>query len=108
MTAIELALEKQRLQLEAASQRLDLSRHAAGLMPIFVAGDRVREGAHWVMRHPEAVAGGVALLAAIRPGVRRFIWRWGMRSFAVWRLWRESGTWLEKPARRSSGGLNSQ
>lgn len=107
MTAIELALEKQRLQLEVASQRLGLSRHVAGLMPIFVAGDRVREGAQWVMRHPEAVAGGVALLAAIRPGVRRFIWRWGMRSFAAWRLWRESGAWLEKPARRSSDGLNS-
>ena len=99
MTAIELALEKQRLQLEAASQRLDLSRQAAGLMPLFATGDQVRAGARWVMRHPEAVAGGVALLAAIRPGVRRFIWRWSMRSFAAWRLWRESGAWLTKPAR---------
>lgn len=98
MTAVELALEKQRLQLEVASQRLELSRHAVGLMPIFAAGDHMREGARWVMRHPEIVAGGVALLAAIRPGARRFIWRWGMRSVTAWRLWRESGVWLAKSA----------
>jgi hypothetical protein len=101
LNAVELALEKQRLRLEAASQRMDLSRHAAGLTPLFDAAERVREGTRWVARHPEAVAGGVALLAAAGPGVRRFFWRWGKRAFIAWRVWRDSDLWLGK--RRASG-----
>ncbi len=100
MNAIELALEKQRLRLETASQRIDLARHAAGLQPLFTAADRVHEGARWVGRHPEVVAGGVALLAAVRPGVRRFIWRWGKRAFIGWRLWRDGDHFLNMPIRR--------
>ncbi|MDP1653609.1 MAG: YqjK-like family protein [Rhodocyclaceae bacterium] len=108
MNAVELALEKQRLRLAAASQRIDLSRHAAGLMPLFDAADRVHAGARWAARHPEIVGGGVALLAAARPGVRRFFWRWGKRAFIVWRLWRESEHWLASPSITPSGSLNSR
>lgn len=101
MTPVELALEKQRLRLEAASQRMDLSRQMTGLMPAFEVADRVCDGVRWVGRHPEVVAGGVALLAAARPGVRHFIWRWGKRAVIVWHMWRsgsERGFWLGKPA----------
>jgi len=42
---LELALNKQRLQLQCASQRADFARHAAGLTPAFAL----------------AAAGGVAL-----------------------------------------------
>jgi hypothetical protein len=108
LNAVELALEKHRLRLEAASQRLELSRHAVGLLPVFDAAERVRTGARWAGRHPEIVAGGVALLAAVRPGTRRFLWRWGKRAFVAWQLWREGGFWLFKPLARSSDGLNSQ
>lgn len=104
MNHIELALEKQRLQLEVASQRIDLARHAAGLMPIFAAADRIRDGARWMGRHPEIVAGGVALLAAVRPGVRRFLWRWGKRVFFVWRFWRSNLS--VRSSVRSSNPLN--
>jgi len=105
LNAVELALEKQRLRLEVASQRIDLSRHTAGLMPLFDAAERVREGTRWVARHPEVVAGGVALLAAARPGIRRFFWRWGKRAFITWRVWRNSGLWL---GRRQAAGKFSQ
>ncbi len=111
MNAIELALEKQRLRLEAASQRIDLARHATGLQPLFATADRVHEGARWVSRHPEVVAGGVALLATVRPGVRRFLWRWGKRALIAWQVWRnsaESGFWSGKPLARPSDGLNPQ
>ena len=94
MNAVELALEKQRLRLAAASQRLALSRHASGLVPAFAAAERVRAGARWVGQHPEIAAGGVALLAVARPGVRRFFWRWGRRAFIAWRLWRDGEHWL--------------
>lgn len=89
MNAVELALEKQRLRLEAASQRLELSRHVAGLTPIFNAADRLHKSIRWTGRHPEIVIGGVALLAAARPGVRHFIWRWGRRAFFAWQFWRK-------------------
>lgn len=108
MNPVELALEKQRLRLEAASQRLELSRHAIGLTPVFDAADRVHEGMRWMGRHPEIVAGSIALLAAARPGARRFLWRWGGRAFFAWQLWREGGFWLGKSPARPSGRLNPQ
>lgn len=88
MNRIELALEKQRLQLEAASQRLALGGHLQGLAPLFDAADRLQEGARWMKRHPEIVAGAIALVAALRPRTRRFLWRWGKRAFLAWQFWR--------------------
>lgn len=108
MNTVELALEKQRLRLESASQRMDLSRYAVGLMPLFDAAERVRTGARWAARHPEIVGGGLALLAVVRPGVRRFFWRWGKRAFIAWRLWRESERWLASPSIASSDRLSSR
>jgi hypothetical protein len=97
LNTIEQALEKQRLRLEAASQRIDLARHATGLQPLFAGADRVREGARWVGRHPEVLAGGVALLAAASPRTRKFIWRWGKRAFIGWSLWRDGDHFLNMP-----------
>jgi hypothetical protein len=94
MNAIELALEKQRLRLEIAAQRQAIAEYTEGLKPAFEVADRVRTGVRWFGRHPEAVAGGVTLLVVARPRTLRFFWRWGRRSFLVWRLWRESGRWL--------------
>lgn len=98
MNAVELALAKQRLVLASRAQRSALAQHAAGLTPLFDAADQVRSGVRWVRRHPEVVAGGVAVLLAARPGARRFAWRWGRRAFLAWRLWRDSERWLETPA----------
>jgi hypothetical protein len=100
VNAIELALEKQRLQLEAAAQRATLAGHVDGLRPLFEAADRVSDGARWLRRHPEAVLGGVAVVAAVRPGVRRFVWLWGKRGFVAWRLWRETARELHVEQRR--------
>lgn len=89
MNVVELALKKQLLQLQTASQRGALAMHVAGLAPLFEGADQVAAGFRWVRRHPEAVAGSVAILAATRPGARRFMWRWGRRSFFAWRLWHD-------------------
>lgn len=97
MNTIELALEKQRLQLEIARRRQEFARHATGLQPLFETADRVRAGVRWAGRHPEIVAGSVALLAALRPGVRRILWRWGKRAFFTWRYLRKNDLW---PAKR--------
>ena len=96
MNAIELALRKQLLVLDAAGQRERLARHANGLVPLFNVADQVNTGVRWVRRHPEALAAGLSLLVAARPGVRRFFWRWGRRGFVAWRLWRDGGRWLQQ------------
>ncbi len=94
--AVELALEKQRLQFKAAAQRAALAGHVAGLKPLFDAADQITAGARWVKHHPEVVAASVLLVAAVRSGVRRFLWRWGRRSFIAWRLWRDSDRLLAR------------
>ena len=99
MNALELALEKQRLQLESASQRVALAQHSVGLLPLFEVADRVRDGARWAARHPEIVAGVLALLVVVRPGARGFFWRWTRRGFVAWRLWRDGSRWLNQPSR---------
>ncbi len=99
MNAIEFALKKQLLVLDAAAQREALTRHAAGLAPLFDVADQVNAGARWVGRHPEVVAGLLALLVAVRPGLRRCAWRWGRRGFIAWRLWRKGKHWLNQPTR---------
>ncbi len=95
MKAIELALRKQLLLLDSATQREALARHAGGLAPLFEVADQINSGVRWVRRHPEALAAGLALLVAARPGMRRFFWRWGRRGFVAWRLWRDSRLWLQ-------------
>ncbi len=98
MNAIERALEKQRLQLAAATQRRTLAGHAQGLAPLFQTADQVRAGVCWIRQNPEIVGGAAAFLLAIRPGARRFFWRWGRRAFVAWRVWRDSQQWLETPS----------
>lgn len=94
MSALERALEKQRLQLQSAVLRADLADSLRTLSPLGDGIDQAAAGVRWIARHPATVGGGVAFLAALRPGVRRFIWRWSRRSFIVWQLWRERSVWL--------------
>lgn len=101
MSAIERALEKQRLLLQSAQQRAELARDLAGLAPLVVAAERVRGGARWLRRHPEAVGAGIVVAAILRPGMRRFLWRWGRRAFLAWQFWRQAvgGLAEAKPGR---------
>ena len=92
---VELALEKQRLQLQSAAQREALVAAAAGLAPVFAVADGVRDGARWLVRHPEWLAGGIVALLVARP---RVVLRWVRRSFFAWQLWRKVGEW--RPAGR--------
>ncbi len=78
---VELALKKQRLQLEAAAQRVMILQALESAAPAFGAAEKIRSGLRWAKSHPAWLAGiGVALLAA-RP---RAFFRWGRRGFFVW------------------------
>lgn len=94
MNAVECALAKQRLQLAAAAQRSELAGHVAGIVPLFAVADQAQAGVRWLRRNPEIFAATTALLLAVRPGARRFAWRWGRRAFIAWRVWRDSDRWL--------------
>ena len=90
---LELALRKQRLQLRSAQLRADFAADAAAFEPLFVAGDRVRDAAHWLKRHPELpVAAGVALLVA-RP--RRLL-GWARRGLFAWQAARRLRLWFDR------------
>jgi hypothetical protein len=80
---LELALKKQILLLDCASQRQQFAQHAAGLQPIFSGTDRTIEAVHWLKQHPLAIAAGSAALFVLRP---RFLLRWGTRGLSLWRL----------------------
>jgi hypothetical protein len=79
---IELALKKQRLQLQAAAQRVMIMHALASASPAFGVAEKVRSGWRWAKSHPEWLVGiGVALVVA-RP---RAFFRWAKRGFFVWR-----------------------
>ena len=79
---VELALKRQRLQLQAAAQRVMIMQAIESAAPAFGAAEKVRSGLRWAKAHPEWLAGiGVALLVA-RP---RAFFRWAKRGFFIWR-----------------------
>ena len=82
---VELALKKQRLQLQAAAQRVYILHALESASPVFGAAEKIRAAAHWAKAHPEWLTGiGIALLVA-KP---RACLRWARRGFALWRGWR--------------------
>jgi hypothetical protein len=96
-SALELALKKQRLQIESEALRGDFGRHAAGLTPLFTGADLVVEGVCWARRNPQIVVGaGVALMVA-RP---KRAWRWARRAFFGWQAWQKLRQFL--PSRVSA------
>ena len=82
---VELALKKQRLQLQAAAQRVKIMRALESTGPALGVAEKFRTGWRWAKSHPEWLVGiGVALIVA-RP---RIVFRWARRSFIVWRTLR--------------------
>jgi hypothetical protein len=80
---LELALKKQTLLLECASQRQQFAQHAAGLQPLFNGADRTVDAALWLKQHPLVIAAGSAAFFMLRP---RVLWRWGTKGYSLWRL----------------------
>jgi hypothetical protein len=82
---IDLALKKQRLQLQSAALRERAAAHGARLAPVFAGFDRLQAGTAWLRAHPQVlVAAAVALLVA-RP---RNAVRWLRRGLFAWQAWK--------------------
>lgn len=84
---LELALRRQRLQLEAASQRRTIAEEAGGLVPLLAAGDRVRAGMHYLRQHPEWVVAAALVVVVVKP---RAAFRWARRGVLVWQISRRA------------------
>lgn len=80
---LQLALKKQMLLLDCASQRQQMAQHAEGLKPLFTGADRGMEVAQWIRQHPALTTAASVAALVLRP---RFFWRMGLRGLYFWRL----------------------
>lgn len=80
---VELALKKQRLQLQVAAQRVVILQALESTAPAFGAAEKIRAGWRWAKAHPEWLAGIGVALAVARP---RAVFRWARRGFFAWRV----------------------
>lgn len=80
---LELALRKQRLQLQCEAERAALAAHVAGLAPVFKVADGTMAAVDLLRAQPRLLIGAAAAVVFLRP---RWILRWGVRGFSLWRL----------------------
>lgn len=78
---IELALKRQRLQLQAAAQRVMILQALQSAAPVFGFAEKARAAARWAKAHPEWLVGAGVVLLVARP---RAFFRWAKRGFFVW------------------------
>lgn len=89
---VALALRKQRLQLRAEQQRVELRAGMATVDGILDQVDRLRDGVAWLRNHAPLVSTIALLLLVARP---RFTLRWIKRGWRGWRLYRRARSGLE-------------
>lgn len=78
---VELALKKQRLQIQSAALRSRFMRQTQAFAPTFAALDRVRAGYGWLRQRPYILVGAVVALTVAKP---RVAWRWLKRGVLAW------------------------
>jgi hypothetical protein len=79
--AVELALKRQRLQLQAAAQRLMILHALQSASPALSIAEKARAAARWAKSHPEWLVGAGVVLLVARP---RAFFRWAKRGFFAW------------------------
>lgn len=90
-TLLDLALQKQRLQMQSDLLREEWRGHVAGLAPVFCTGDRIAKGVRWLRDRPPLLIGGAVALLVARP---RLLFRWTRRTIMAWRSWRRLRGWV--------------
>lgn len=87
---LQLALDKQRLQMQCAARRAAIAAAATGVAPLLAAADAVRNGVRWLANNPVLVASVTAGFVIARP---RPLARWVRRGVVVWQVWRRVQQW---------------
>ncbi|MEY2631670.1 MAG: hypothetical protein RIR00_324 [Pseudomonadota bacterium] len=81
---IDLAVRRGALQAQIAMQRQQLGPLLRPVENGLAVADQAVKGAQWLRAHSLQVGAAALVLALLRP---RRAWRWGRRSFALWRGW---------------------
>lgn len=84
-TLIQLAERRERLVAQAEAQRMALAHHIEPWRIPLALADQGLVALRFMKRHPIWVAGGVALLAALRPGR---VMPWLRRGWVTWQMLR--------------------
>lgn len=82
---LEFALKKQRLQLKAATQRVQLAQQLQAWAPAFAAADSACAAARWLGAHPQWLIGAAVVVLVAKP---RAFFRWLRRGFFAWQALR--------------------
>ncbi|PTD97610.1 YqjK-like family protein [Pseudothauera lacus] len=101
---IELALRKQRLQIQAEGQRADMLRRLEGFESALDVADGVRENLRWASQHTPALSAGAVLFVLWKP---RLVLRLAKRAWLGWMLYRKVGR-AAAPALAAAAGLLSR
>lgn len=88
---IRLAERRERLVAQAAAQRMALAQNIEPLRVPLARADQGLAMLSYIKRHPAWIVGGVALLAALRPGRARAagVGKWLTRGWAMWQMVRQ-------------------
>ena len=88
MFAAKLAenrIKREQLLVRSDELRQRLGQQALVLRNPLALADKIRNGYHWLMAHPQLLLLPVAVTVALRP--RRVV-GWALRAWWGWRLWR--------------------
>lgn len=83
----ELALKKQRLQMQSAALRRTFADHALNLRPVCDLADRGRHAVIWLRRHPALPVAVLVALIVARP---RAALRLAQRGWLAWQFVRRA------------------
>ncbi len=91
----ELRQRQQQLLLRSAELRHSLAQQVRTLQAPLVRVDQVRNGLHWLRKHPVWPLAALGLLVFKRP---RRVLRWLPRLLGGWQLYLQLRDWLQRPA----------
>lgn len=94
---LALALRQQVLLQRSEQGRTALASMLGPVRQPLALADRLLSAVSWLRAHPEGLLAAVAVLAVLRP---RRVWRWGLRLWSGYRLWRRAQVALWGPGRR--------
>jgi hypothetical protein len=90
---LELALKKQRLQLQSAALRAHLAQQTRAFEPAAGAVDMVRLGYSFLRGRPYVWVAAAVVLVVAKPSA---VWRWLKRGAVWWQAAQQMRGWAEQ------------
>jgi hypothetical protein len=90
----ELLHRREQLRSRSAALRMDWAQQVQGLRQPLRVADRVRDGVHWLVEHPQWPLSAALILVVLRP--RRAL-RWATFAWQGYSLYRRVQRGLPRP-----------